>query len=128
MPPGGRCVSRSGSGPRCPEATRHNRRVAAATLRHKHSNVEVIALVAALAPIALAAVRAGATGWVPEYDAAYFTSRSLDVFTTRLPFVGAWSTLSAQVGESFNNLGPIQLLTLAPFTRIDPYWGTALAV
>jgi hypothetical protein len=50
------------------------------------------------------------------------------VFTARQPLVGAWSTLSAQVGESFNNLGPIQLLTLAPFTRIEPYWGTAIAV
>jgi hypothetical protein len=108
--------------------TRNNQGVAAATARRHSSTLERIALVAALAPIAVAALRAGATGWVPEYDAAYFTSRSLDVFTARQPLVGAWSTLSAQVGESFNNLGPLQLLSLAPFTRVEPYWGTAIAV
>lgn len=89
---------------------------------------ERVAGAASLAPIMIAVLRAGATGWTPEYDAGYFTARSLDVFTRHQPLVGAWSTLGATLNGSYNNLGPLQPLTLAPFTRIEPYWGTAVGV
>lgn len=87
-----------------------------------------MALAAALLPVAVTVARAAATGWVPLFDAAYFTVRSRDVATTHHPLVGAWSMGSREVGEWINNLGPLQLDLLAPFTKLDPYWGTALGV
>ena len=35
---------------------------------------------------------------------------------------------SREVGTWLNNLGPLQLDVLAPFTKLDPYWGTAAGV
>ena len=35
---------------------------------------------------------------------------------------------SREVGTWLNNLGPLQLDVLAPFTKLDPYWGTAVGV
>ena len=106
----------------------NNRAIAASSDRRRASRPEIAALIVTLAPIVVAIVRAGARGWVPEYDAGYFTTRSLDVFTSHHPFVGAWSTIAAQLDENFNNLGPLQLITMAPFTRLEPYWGTAISV
>jgi hypothetical protein len=82
----------------------------------------------ALAPILVAVGRAIGSGWVPISDAGYFTVRSRDVFTDHHPLVGAWSSASASVGTTVLNLGPLQLDLLAPFTKIDPYWGTAVGV
>ena len=48
-----------------------------------------------------------------------------DVATAHNPLVGAWSMGSREVGVWINNLGPLQLDLLAPFTKLDPYWGTA---
>lgn len=73
-------------------------------------------------------VRATTAGWVPLFDAAYFTVRSRDVATVHNPLVGAWSMGSREVGAWVNNLGPLQLDLLAPFTRLDAYWGTAVGV
>ena len=67
-------------------------------------------------------------GWVPLFDAAYFTVRSRDVATAHNPLVGAWSMGSREVGAWINNLGPLQLDVLAPFTKLDPYWGIAAGV
>ncbi len=44
------------------------------------------------------------------------------------PLVGAWSNGSRVIGVWLNNLGPLQLDLCAPFTKLDPYWGTALGV
>ena len=52
---------------------------------------ERIALGAAVFPAVVMVVRAGAEGWVPLFDAAYFTARSRDVATSHNPLVGAWS-------------------------------------
>lgn len=82
----------------------------------------------AVLPTVVMVVRAAATRWVPLFDAAYFTVRSRDVLTTESPMVGAWSMGSRELGVWINNLGPLQLDLLAPFTRLDPYWGTALGV
>jgi hypothetical protein len=89
---------------------------------------ERLALGAAVLPAVVMAVRAAASGWVPLFDAAYFTVRSRDVATSHNPLVGAWSMGSREVGAWINNLGPLQLDVLAPFTKIDPYAGTAAGV
>jgi hypothetical protein len=85
-------------------------------------------LALALAPIVVSVVRAVATGWVPIFDAGYFTVRSRDVLSAHHPWVGAWSSASATLDATMHNLGPLQLDLLAPFTKIDPYWGTAVGV
>jgi hypothetical protein len=89
---------------------------------------EWLALIAAVLPIVIAVIRALVTDWRPTFDAGYFSARALDVFTSHHPFVGSWSTYSFLSGDTFNNLGPLQLLALAPFVRLDPFWGAALGV
>ena len=63
---------------------------------------------------------------MPVGDAAYFTVRSRDVLTAHHPLLGAWSSGSSVVGVPVNNLGPLQLDLLAPFTRVAPYLGTGI--
>lgn len=88
--------------------------------------LEWFALAAALVPIVIALVRARIQHWMPMGDATYFTARSLDVFTSHWPLVGAWSSGSDALDELVNNLGPMQLDLLAPFTRVSPYFGTGM--
>lgn len=97
-------------------------------IRASTGAAERVALVAALAPTVVMVVRAMTSGWMPLFDAAYFTVRSRDVLTTHNPRVGAWSMGSREIGVWVNNLGPLQLNLLAPFTKLDAYWGTALGV
>ena len=80
----------------------------------------------ALVPFVVAVVRATVKDWTPVGDAAYFTVRSADVLTAHHPLVGAWSSGSSVVGVPVNNLGPLQLDLLAPFTKVTPYLGTAI--
>jgi hypothetical protein len=87
--------------------------------------LELLGLAAAIVPMAAAVVRGAVTDWMPVGDAAYFTVRSRDVLTSHHPLVGAWSSGSAVVGVAVNNLGPLQLDMLAPFTKVSPYVGTA---
>jgi hypothetical protein len=61
-------------------------------------------------------------------DAGYFTVRSRDVLTAHHPWLGAWSSASLRLGANVRNLGPLQLDLLAPFTKVDPYAGTAVGV
>ena len=89
---------------------------------------ERIALGAAVLPAIVMVVRAVTERWVPLFDAAYFTVRARDVGTSHNPLVGAWSMGSREVGTWLNNLGPLQLDALAPFTKLDPYWGAAVGV
>jgi hypothetical protein len=84
-------------------------------------------LIAAVVPFVVAMVRARVQHWMPMGDATYFTARSLDVFTSHRPLVGAWSSGSDALDELVNNLGPLQLDLLAPFTRVSPYLGTGVA-
>ena len=95
-------------------------------LRRPVDGIEWVALGAALVPFVVALVRAGVQDWMPMGDAAYFTVRSRDVFTAHWPFVGAWSSGSLAVGVPVNNLGPMQLDLLAPFTKVSPYLGTGI--
>jgi hypothetical protein len=101
--------------------------VAPDTNRHaRPRTIEWVALAAALVPFGVAIVRAGVRHWMPMGDATYFTARSLDVFTSHWPLVGAWSSGSDALDELVNNLGPMQLDLLAPFTRVSPYVGTGV--
>ena len=95
-------------------------------VRGRVEAIEWVSLVAALAPFVIAVVRAAVQHWMPVGDAAYFTVRSRDVFTAHPPLVGAWSSGSSVVGLAVNNLGPLQLDLLAPFTTISPYLGTGI--
>lgn len=79
-------------------------------------------------PTAWHGIRAAAGGWVPTGDDAYFTLRSLDVATRHHPLLGAWSSGSADVDRQVNNLGPLQLDLLAPFTKVAWAGGTAIGV
>ena len=94
--------------------------------RRRVEPVEWAGLIALLVPVVAAVVRAAATGWMPIGDAAYFTARSRDVFTQHWPLLGAWSSGSAVFGTAVNNLGPLQLYVLAPFTKVVPYLGTGI--
>jgi hypothetical protein len=90
------------------------------------SPLEWVSLAAALTPFVVAVVRAAVKDWMPFGDAAYFTVRSVDVLTAHHPLLGAWSSGSLIVGVPVNNLGPLQLDALAPFTKVSPYLGTAI--
>lgn len=90
--------------------------------------IQSLPVLAAILPIVVAAVSAAAGPWVPIRDDGYFSARSLDVATSKHPLLGAWSAGSLDVGQPVNNLGPLQLDLLAPFTRIAPLGGTAVAV
>jgi hypothetical protein len=88
--------------------------------------VEWLGLAAALTPVAAAVIRAIIKDWLPVGDTTYFTVRSADVLTEHHPLLGAWSSGSSVVGVPVNNLGPLQLDVLAPFTKVTPYVGTAI--
>ena len=87
-----------------------------------------VAVAAAIVPVLTALVRALASGWTPIGDNAYFTVRAGDVLTRHHPLLGAWSSGSAAVDSSVNNLGPLQLDLLAPFVKLGPAAGTAVSV
>jgi hypothetical protein len=68
----------------------------------------VASAVAALVPIATAAARAIAKGWIPTGDNAFFPIRARDVFTLdHLPLLGVWSSASQTSGFNFNHPGPL---------------------
>ncbi|MGA9278243.1 hypothetical protein [Ilumatobacter sp.] len=90
--------------------------------------IEIAPVFVAIVPFVVAAIRAAAGSWVPIRDDAYFTARSLDVATSNHPLLGAWSAGSLDVRKPVNNLGPMQLDLLAPFTRFTPMGGTAIGV
>ena len=88
--------------------------------------IEWLALAATMVPFVVAVIRAALQDWMPIGDAAYFTVRSRDVLTSHNPLLGAWSSGSAVLAVPVNNLGPMQLDLLAPFTKSMPYLGTAI--
>ena len=92
----------------------------------KAEPIEWLALAATIVPFVVAVVRAAVQHWMPIGDAAYFTVRSRDVLTAHTPLLGAWSSGSAVLSVPVNNLGPLQLDLLAPFTKTLPYLGTAI--
>ena len=84
------------------------------------------ALAATALPVVTAVARALRQGWLPMGDNAYFTVRSRDVLGPHHPLLGAWSSGSRSLGGSVNNLGPLQLDLLAPFTKVGWAAGTAV--
>jgi len=87
-----------------------------------------VGFVVCLVPIVVSFARAFKSDWRPVYDSAYFSTRALDVLTQHHPFVGSWSTFGAVLDESVNNIGPLQLLLLAPFSHLYPLVGAAVGV
>jgi hypothetical protein len=74
-------------------------------------------LVAAL-PVIVAAGHAIAVRWVPLSDLAYTAVKSFDVFTSRSPLVGQWSSgATAAVDEVTYSPGPLLFWLLAVPTR-----------
>ena len=71
----------------------------------------VASLVAALVPLAAAAVRALATGWVPVGDSALIAVRSRDVLAGGpggdVPLLGMWASASWDAGFDVNHPGPL---------------------
>ncbi|HXH56486.1 hypothetical protein [Iamia sp.] len=99
-----------------------------AWLRPRQQWLAWLAIAVAVAPIVVAAARAVLGGWVPLGDNAYFTVRSRDVLGPVHPLLGAWSSGSKSTGTPVNNLGPLQLDLLAPFTKVGSAAGTAIGV
>ena len=90
------------------------------------AGAEGVLLVMMLAPLVVSTAIVLAGNWTPTGDAGYFTARSLDVLGPHHPYVGAFSSYSWNAPQWINNLGPIELLALAPFTHIArPAAGTA---
>ncbi len=84
---------------------------------------------AALAPVIVAAARAGMRGWIPIGDNAFFTIRAHDVFTRHVPLLGTWTSASLSVGKAVNNPGPLLFYELAvPVRLLGPDLGTAVGV
>jgi hypothetical protein len=92
------------------------------------TTLEWVALALALAPLVVVVVWALATGWQPLGDSAQIVVRSRDVLTQHHPFLGAWSSSSQGVGQDLNNLGPLYVDLLAPFTKIHPAGGAAVGI
>jgi hypothetical protein len=59
-----------------------------------------IGVLAALAPIVVAAVRALVQGWIPVSENALYAIRARDVFTSDIPLVG---TLAGAAGDNLSN-------------------------
>ena len=96
--------------------------------RHRVSPIEWAALAAGLLPIAIVCVWALVERWVPLGDSGQLVVRSRDVLTANHPFVGSWSSSSTRLSSNVNNLGSLYSILLAPFTRIEPYAGTAVGM
>jgi len=85
-------------------------------------------LVVPCVPIVVMVIRKLTGDWQPLGDAAYFAVRSRDVLTANHPLLGAWSSGSTNLEQSVNNLGPLQLDLLAPFTRLLGPEGLAIGI
>jgi hypothetical protein len=72
-----------------------------------------LSVVAALAPIVVATVRAIARGWIPPSDDAIFALRAHDVFTHNTPLLGPVSSVSLTAGRVVNHPGPLFFDALA---------------
>lgn len=92
------------------------------------TTLEWVALALALAPVLVVVGWALSTGWQPLGDSAQIVVRSRDVLTPHHPFIGAWSSSSRGVGQDLNNLGPLYVDLIAPFTRFDAAGGAAIGI
>lgn len=79
-----------------------------------------------MAPVVVVVAWALKYGWMPLGDSGQLTVRSRDVFTAHHPFLGAWSSSSQRLGDDVNNLGPLYVEMLAPFTKVSAFGGSAV--
>jgi hypothetical protein len=76
--------------------------------RSLETRLFVASVIAAVVPVATAAGRAIANGWIPVGDNAFFPTRARDVFTIdHLPLLGVWASASQTAGFDFNHPGPL---------------------
>jgi hypothetical protein len=88
-----------------------------------------VSVVAAVAPVVVATVRAVAGGWRAISDNAFFGLRAADVFTEHHPLLGVWTSASVAIGQDVNNPGPLLFDLLALPVRIGgPHAGLAVGV
>lgn len=81
----------------------------------------IIAVFAALAPIAVAVIRTALQRWVPIGDNGLLLLRSSDVATSNHPWLGTWTSASLTAGKDFNNPGPLLFDILAgPVKLLGP--------
>ncbi|MFZ4811712.1 MAG: hypothetical protein ACOYL9_10240, partial [Ilumatobacteraceae bacterium] len=82
-------------------------------------SVELLAVVIALIPIAVAIARRSGGRWIPLGDNALIELRSRDVFTLRhFPLLGTWSSASLTAGTNLNHPGPLLFDLLAIPVRV----------
>jgi hypothetical protein len=82
----------------------------------------------ALVPVAVAAARAAARGWIPLSDDALFSIRARDVFSYHhVPLIGLVSSASLSAGSTLNHPGPMLFDLLAvPVAAFGGHAGVAL--
>ena len=93
------------------------------------SRLWIVALVAAIIPIVVAAVRILHGGYIALGDNALIVVRALDVGTTNTPLLGTWSSASTAVGTNLNHPGPLMFDLLAgPIRLLGPSVGLVIGV
>lgn len=91
------------------------------------SRVALAAVVLAVVPFLVAAVRGIRRGWQPTGDDAYTAIRAWDLFTDNPPLLGTWSSASTYVGRQINHPGPLHFdLVAIPVRLFGHATGTAL--
>jgi hypothetical protein len=106
-----------------PQGTRRGRALDAMML------LAVLSVMAAVAPVIVATVRAITGDWRPIGDNALFGLRAADVFTEHHPLLGPWSSASIAIGLDVNHPGPLLFDVLALPVRIGgPDAGLAVGV
>lgn len=87
------------------------------------------AVVVAVAPILIWAVRFGLAGWEPSWDLAITTVRIRDVFSSHPPLVGMAARPSSSGGTAYSFPGALHLYLLAgPVRVLGTTWGIALGM
>ncbi len=87
----------------------------------------VVAL--AVAPIVVAAVRNGVSGWQPTLDAGITAVRVRDVFSAHPPLVGLAAQTSFESSAQYSYLGALEFYLLAvPVRLLGVTWGLLLGM
>jgi hypothetical protein len=85
------------------------------------------AVVVAILPVVVAAVRAVVDRWQPISDNGVTVVRTLDVFSSHFPLLGYGSSVSNVLPRIVNHPGPLQFILLSPFAALfGPNAGLAI--
>lgn len=76
--------------------------------------------------VAVHAVGAVRSGWVPSGDDGFWSIMSRSVFSSSPPLLGSSSSGGVTTGEAFHHLGPLGFYLLAPFVWLFGSIGVAL--